>query len=168
MRPWNYIWINIIDDIVKEYNNKIHSTIQIQPSKVNKKNEKFILKNIYLKRDQKFQSLGQNKVPKFKLNDFVRISKFKKTFEKGFTRNYTPEIFKIVAVNKKFPFTYLLEDYQKTPISGRFYEKELLLVKYPNNYLVEKVIKTRDDQSYVKWLGFDKSHNSWVKNQDIV
>jgi hypothetical protein len=121
-----------------------------------------------LKREQKLQKLARNKSPKFKLNDFVRISKFKKTFEKGFTKNYTPEIFKIIAVNKKFPFTYLLEDYQKRPIMERFYEKELLQVKYPNHYLVEKMIKTRGDQSYLRWLGFDKTHNSWVKSKNIV
>jgi hypothetical protein len=125
----NHIWINIIDDLVKEYNRTKHTTIKLEPYKVNKKNEKYILKNIYLKREQKLQKLARNRSPKFKVNDFVRISKFKKTFEKGFTKNYTPEIFKIIAVNKKFPFTYLLEDYQKRPIMGRFYEKELLQVK---------------------------------------
>jgi len=89
--------------------------------------------------------------------------------EKGYMPNYTTEIFKIIQVNRKFPNTYLLEDYQQQPIAGQFYEQELLKVKHPPTaYLVEKVIKRKDKKSLVKWLGFDSSHNQWINTSDII
>lgn len=106
--------------------------------------------------------------PKYSIGDFVRISKYKKIFEKGYTPNYTTEIFKIVQVNKKYPITYLLEDYQGQPILGQFYEPELLKTKHSNSYLIEKVIQRKGTKSFVKWLGFNNTHNSWVNNNEII
>jgi hypothetical protein len=144
-----YNWTKIIDEIVDNYNNNtIHSTIGMEPNKVNKSNESFLLKSVYNQNNNK----NSLKTPKFNIGDLVRISKFKKTFEKGYMPNYTTEIFKIIQVNRKFPNTYLLEDYQQQPIAGQFYEQELLKVKHPPTaYLVEKVIKRKDKKSFVKW-----------------
>ena len=55
-----------------------------------------------------------------------------------------------------------MKDYQDKPIAGGFYEEELMKTNYPNIYL-EKIIKKHGDKIYVKWLRFDKSHNSWIK-----
>ena len=68
---------------------------------------------------------------------------------------------------KTKPIVYYLKDYQNELVSGGFYEQELLKVKHPDVYLVEKVIKKRGDQVYVKWLGFDNSHNSWIDKNDL-
>ncbi|KAL6420103.1 hypothetical protein ACFW04_012555 [Cataglyphis niger] len=78
---------------------------------------------------------------KFKPNDPVRVSKFKTIFEKGFTPNWTTEIFRIIKVQRTNPVTYLLKDSRNEPIAGRFYEYELLCVSNPNVYLVEKVLR---------------------------
>ena len=63
-----------------------------------------------------------------------------------------------------YPVTYELKDYQNKPIKGSFYKEELL--KNPDVYLIEKILKRRGNQIYVKWLGFDKKHNSWT-SKDI-
>jgi predicted HNH restriction endonuclease len=159
-----YKWVNLIDDVVREYNNTEHSTIKLKPSKVTKKNEKFILQNVYLKKTQNVFK----KVPKFKIGEFVRISKYKKMFEKGYTPNYSFEIFKVINVNKKYPHTYLLEDYQNNKIAGQFYTEELQKVKHPNTYLVEKVLKQKGNKSYVKYLGFSSDHNEWINTSNII
>nr|XP_022911196.1 uncharacterized protein LOC111422230 [Onthophagus taurus] len=65
------------------------------------------------------------------------------------------------------PISYLLEDVRGQPIKGAFYEFELQRTAQPNVYLVEKVLKRKKDKLYVKWLGFDSSHNSWISNKDI-
>ena len=65
------------------------------------------------------------------------------------------------------PVTYKLKDYRDQPIAGGFYEKELLKAKYSDVYLVEKVLKKRGKQIYVKWLGFDSLHNSWINKSDM-
>ena len=89
------------------------------------------------------------KKPKFKIGDEVRICKFKHTFEKGYTHNWTTEIFTISQVRNSEPTTYFLKDYQNNPISGSFYEQELSKVKNPTIYLVEKVLKKRGNKLYV-------------------
>ncbi|XP_051167377.1 uncharacterized protein LOC127285417 [Leptopilina boulardi] len=63
--------------------------------------------------------------------------------------------------------SHKIKDYQDEPIAEGFYEFEFLKVKHPEMYLVEKVLKRRGNQLYVKWLGFDNTHNSWIDNTDL-
>ena len=111
---------------------------------------------------KKFSAKSKRKKPRFKKGDSVRISKTKHIFEKGYTPNWTTEIFTIVRVAPTNPVTYHIKDYQGQIVRGGFYEQELLKVKYPDVYLVEKVLKRRKNQVYVKYLGFDNSHNQWL------
>ncbi|KAL6418996.1 hypothetical protein ACFW04_011648 [Cataglyphis niger] len=105
---------------------------------------------------------------KFKPNDPVRVTKFKTIFEKGFTPNWTTEIFRITKVQQTNPVTYLLKDSRNEPIAGGFYEHELLRVSDSDVYLVEKVLRRRGDEIYVKWLGMDEMHNSWIKKAAVL
>ncbi|XP_024882914.1 uncharacterized protein LOC112461768, partial [Temnothorax curvispinosus] len=85
---------------------------------------------------------------RFKVGDSVRVSKFKTIFEKGYTPNWTTEVFRIVKVQKTNPVTYLLEDFCGKPVAGGFYEYELHRVANPDVYLVEKVLRKRGDEVY--------------------
>ena len=106
-------------------------------------------------------------IPQVK-NDFVRISKSKGTFQKGYEPSWSTEIFKISKINSTNPVTYSLTDYREQPIMGGFYEFELQKTKYADSYLIEKIIRQKDNQVFVKWLGFDNTHNSWIKKKDIL
>ncbi|XP_043476361.1 uncharacterized protein LOC122507620 [Leptopilina heterotoma] len=105
--------------------------------------------------------------PKYKISDKVRVSKYKNVFEKGYTPNWTTEIFTVDQVVSTQPLTYKLKYYQDQPISGGFYEEELLKVEYSDIYLVEKILKTRGNKVLVKWLGFDNSHNTWEDKRNV-
>ena len=107
------------------------------------------------------------KRPKFKEGDKVRISKYKHIFEKGYTPNWTTEIFTIKKVLPTTPYTYKLKDYQNKPISGGFYEQELLKANVTDIYLMEKIVKRRGNQVLVKWFGFDDSHNTWENKDNL-
>ena len=156
-----YHWINIYKDLLKKYNSKKHRTIGVAPNQVSSENESLIAKNAY-KYPKAFKS------GKFKVGDHVRISKYKHVFDKGYTPNWTTELFKIRSVQNTNPVTYLLEDYQGQPVLGGFYEYELLQTQYPDTYLIEKIIRTKGDKAFVKWLGFSKEHNSWVNRNEII
>ena len=80
-------------------------------------------------------------------------------------RGTPPILFSVVCVAKTNPVTHHLKDYKGEPIAGGFYEQELVKVKYPDVYLLEKVLKRRNNQIYVKWLGFDNSNNSWIDKE---
>lgn len=157
----SYRWIDMLPELLSNYNNRKHRTIKISPSAVNKSNEQQILSTVYNR--IKIAAPG-----KYNVGDFVRISKYKHVFEKGYTPNWTTEIFKIVKVQHTYPVSYILEDYQGNKIKGGFYEMELMRTKYPNLYLVEKIIKTRGNRALVKWLGFSSEHNSWVQKDEIL
>ena len=89
-------------------------------------------------------------------------------FEKGYTSNWTTEVFTIVKVQRTNPVTYLLEDYCGKSVAGAFYEYELHRATHPDVYLVEKVLRRKGDKVYVKWLGFDESHNSWIHKNNVI
>ena len=156
----NYKWVDILPELISKYNNTKHRTIGMKPKDVNKNNESLIL----------FRFLNAkciNGKPKFHIADKVRISKYKHIFEKGYTPNYTTEVFTIEKIKPTFPFTYNLKDYQDNSIAGGFYEYELQKATNPDVYLVEKVIKKRGNKLLIKWLGFDNSHNSWINKSDL-
>lgn len=158
----SYKWIDILPELIDTYNNTKHSTIRMTPKRAhtgNKKIEQHLLNTVY---NYKINL----KLPKFQAGDHVRVSKQKHLFEKGYTANWTGEIFKIDKVMQTSPITYLLKDYQGADIAGAFYEEELQLVKYPEVYLIEKILKRQGSRIYVKWLGFDSSHNSWISNDN--
>lgn len=156
-----YKWIDFIQSLVHKYNHTKHRTIKLQPAEVTKDNESLLLNTVYATpRDQI--------IPLSKLNvgDHVRISKQKCIFQKGYHPNWTTEVFKIRLVQPTHPPTYLLEDLDENPINGSFYKEELQKTRYPDTYLVEKVLKKEKGKVLVKWLGFTKP--TWIMESDIL
>lgn len=152
-----YRWINILPDIVKRYNNKIHRTIGMRPVDVTPTTRLTAYNHIKIALK-----------PKFHVGDIVRISKNKGVFDKGYYANWSAELFKIIKVNITNPTTYLLEDMNSQPIKGCFYEFELQKTKYRDIYLVEKILRRRKNEAYVKWLGFSNKFNSFINKADII
>lgn len=160
-------WVDHLKSIIDSYNTTKHRTIKMRPVDVNKKNESFLLRTAY-KKNQTFNVEDINKKNKFKVNDYVHISKYKSLFEKGYTPNWSTEIFRIVKVISTEPITYHISDLNGERIKGCFYEDELQKTKNSDVYLAEKVIKRKGKKVLVKWLGFDDSHNSWVNANDVL
>lgn len=153
----NYKWLDLLPKLIKQYNNTKHSTLNMKPSSVNSKNAKSILTNIY-NRPKVFKL---EKI-KFKINDPVRISKYRHAFAKNYTPNWTNEIFRIYQVQNTNPPTYKIKDSSGEVISGGFYQEELQKVKHPEIYLIERILKKKGNKILVKWLGLPKSENSWI------
>ena len=87
--------------------------------------------------------------PKFSVGDKVRISKKKKTFEKGYTTRWTEEIFTIVEVKCTSSVTYKIPDLNGEELTGTFYEPELQKTSQ-KLFRIEKVIKIGKKNSLVK------------------
>ena len=66
---------------------------------------------------------------KFKIGDIVRISKYKNIFAKGYTPNWSEEVFVIKKVKNTVSWTYVISDLNKEEIVGTFYEENLELKK---------------------------------------
>ena len=169
-KMWKYfsakftnVYMNVLSDLVQEYNNTRHSSIKITPVKASKKeNELTVWRNLY----PEHLEIHDIK-PKFSVGDKVRISKKKKTFEKGYTTSWTEEICKIVEVKHTSPITYKIADLNGEEIQGTFYEPELRKTSQ-DLFRIEQVFKRGKKKSLVKWKGYSDDFNSLVDNKDIV
>ena len=149
------MYIDKLDDIVDKYNNTYHTTIKMKPIDVKD--------NTYTNTDKEINDKGL----KFKVGDLVRISKYKNIFTKGYTPNWSEEVFIIKKVKNTVPWTYVINDLNGEEINGTFYEKELQKTNQ-EEFRIEKVIKRKGDEIYVKWKGYDNSFNSWIVKKDLV
>ena len=126
------VYIDKLDDIVDEYNNTYHKTIKMKPVDI-KDNT-----NI------DFEKKGNGKDPKFKVGYYVRISKCKNIFAKGYMPNWSEEVFIISKIKNAVQWTYVVNDLNGEEIIGTFYEKELQKTDQEQfrieKYLKEKVI----------------------------
>ena len=105
-------YFDVLDDIV---NNAItvHRTIKMKPIDVKDNTDVDSKKEV------------NNKDPKFKVSDFVRISKYKNIFAKGYARNWSEEVFVVSKIKNTVAWTYVISDLNGEEITGIFYEKEL-------------------------------------------
>ena len=104
-------YIDKLDDIVNKYNNTYHRTIKMKS--VDVKN------NAYIDSSKKVN----DKDPKFEVGDHVRISKYKNIFAKGYTPNWSEEVFVIKKVKNTVPWKYVVNDLNGIEIIGTFFEK---------------------------------------------
>ena len=104
---------------------------------------------------------------KFKVGDHVRISKHKNIFARGYTPNWSEEVFVTKEVKNTVPWTYVINNLNGEKIIGEFYEIELQRTNQ-QDFRIEKVIKNKGDKLYVKWKRYDSSFNSWIDKKDLV
>ena len=149
------MYINKLDDIVNEYNNTYHTTIKMKPIDVKD--------NTYINTDKEIN----NKDPKVKVGDRVRISKYKNIFAKGYMPDWSEEVFVIKKIKNTVPWTYVINDLNGEEIIGSFYEKELQKTNQ-EEFRIEKVIKRKGNKIYVKWKGCNNSFNSRIDKAKLV
>ena len=155
------VYIDKLSDIVNEYNNTYHRTIKMTP---------IYVKDITYIDSIKLHSSKEvtDKDPKFKVGDHVRISKDKKTFAKGYSPNWSEEVFVIKKSYKNSSEVIsVISDLIGDEIIGTFYEKELQNTNQQESR-IEKVIERKGAKLYVKWKGYDSSFNSWIDKKDLV
>ena len=105
-------YYDVLDDVVNKYNNTKHSTIKMKPIDVGDNNKR------------EYIDEHNEKDSRFKVGDRARISKFKNIFAKGYTPNWSSEIFIVDKINDTVPYTYNLKDLNDKEIISRFYDKE--------------------------------------------
>lgn len=180
-KMWRYFsksknknYLNVLDNLVESYNNTYHRSIKQKPIEVTTTNSDEVFDNLYGFEPKKINDFSkENKTLKFKRGDLVRISKYKHIFDKGYTPNWTREIFKIHDILIRDNPVYVIKDYSDEIIDGVFYEWELQKVYKSNEeYKIEEILKTKKTKDgleyFVKWLGYPSKFNSWVKEKDLV
>ena len=92
------VYIDKLDDIVNEYNNTYHRKIRMKPVDIKD--------NTYID----FEKEVNDKDPKFKVGDHVRISKYRNISAKGYKPNWSEEVFIISKIKNTVPWTYVIND----------------------------------------------------------
>ena len=136
------VYIEKLDNIVNEYNNTYHRTIKMKPIDVKD--------NTYINIDKEVNDND----PKSKVDDHVRISKYKNIFAKGYTPNWSEEVFVIKEIKNTVPWTYAINGLNDEEIIGTIYEKELQKIDQ-QEFRIEEVIKKKGDKLSVKWKGYN-------------
>ena len=162
----NTVYWDKIDKLVGEYNNTKHSRVKMSPNEASKKeNEEKVFVNLY--GDLIY---WRPKKPKFAIGDKVRISKYKRrVFDKGYTPNWTEEVFVVDKVLPTKPITYHVIDSMGEEIEGTFYEKELQKAKQ-QTFGIEKVLRrdAKKKKALGKWIGYSDKFKSWINFKDLV
>ena len=160
----NTQYLDMLPKLLKQYNNTKHSSIKMTPVEASdKRNEGTVYFNLH----GDMETLKQK--PKFKVGDKVRISKYKRNvFGKGYTPNWTEEVFTIDKIQYTNPITYKLKDLRGEDIQGSFYQPELLKA-IQDVFRIDKVIRRdyKKKQALVKWKGYSNDFNSWIPLKDI-
>ena len=85
------VYIDVLNDIVNKYNNTVYRTIKMKPIDVTD--------DSYAEYSEDFNKKG----PNFKVNDHVRISKYKNIFAKGYVPNWSEEVFIVNETKNTVP-----------------------------------------------------------------
>ena len=131
------VYFDVLDDIANKHNNTVHRTIKMKPVDV--------ISESYAE----YNEDSNEKESKFKVDDHVRISKYKNIFGKGNTQNWSEEVFIISKIKNAVPWKSVISNLNGEPIAGSFYETELQKASQ-EKFRIEKVIKIKGDKLYVK------------------
>ena len=144
------VYFDVLNNIVDKYNNTYHKTIKMKP--IDAKSDFFA----------EYNEESNEKDPKFKVVNHVRISKYK-----NIVANWSEEIFVVKKIKYPVPWTYVISDLNGEEIVGSFYEKELQKTNQ-KEFRTEKKLKTKGNELCVKWKGYNNSFNSWIDKKNLI
>ncbi|KAE9522469.1 hypothetical protein AGLY_017130 [Aphis glycines] len=145
------------ETLVKKYNIKMYSTFSVLKASIVERFNRTLKERMYKQFTGRGSRVWTTILPSLiddynNVGDKVRISVYKGVFTKGYLPNWSTEIFTIIKVNRTTPSIFILQDYTGCPIAGGFYAEEIRKTKLPDDYLVEKVIRTKGRRAFVRWL----------------
>ena len=153
-------YLDILPALLTRCTHSIHRSIGMTPHDASQKENE---------NEVRVKLQGQStkgRKPKFRIGDQVRIAKLKRHFEKGYTPNWTEEVFVIDQILPTQPTTYEIRDLADKPIVGSFYEQQLQKTTQ-TTFRIEKVLRKRKGQALVKWKGYPDKFNSWAPLKDL-
>jgi len=164
----NYRYVDVLDDVVKSYNATIHSSTGFAPAEVGDDDVQTIL-------DRMPHPGIPNKKPAYEVEDKVRVSVEKLTFEKGYEARYSEMIFKIVELRTSGShYLYRIADLADNGEPGWFYEKELskVVIDRHERHRIAKIIRERKYkgrlQYLVSWIGYPAAFDSWEFADEVI
>ena len=164
-------YVDVVQDIVKSYNNTVHRSLGRAPSEVTASNQDEVRLDQYLLNPYKHH----NQRFKYKVGDQVRITYIREQFDREYGMRWAPEVHIITQRFKRDGLVvYKIKDWSGEKIEGTFYQPELQKVRVSDDdtFRIEKVIEKRvkdgRPESYVQWLRWPKKYNTWIPDERVV
>jgi len=164
-----YRFIDVLPAFVRGYNATVHSTTGMPPARVTDSDILTIWKRM-----NKQQAKIPIAKPKFRVGQYVRISKEKMKFAKGGEQNYSTEVFRVIKVIRRTPRpVYELEDLNHKIIEGQFFNEELTPVQITKRttFKIDKILATRVRRGIrehlVRWMGYGPEFDSWINATSV-
>jgi hypothetical protein len=150
-------WIDVLPQIVDQYNDIKHSTTKQRPWDV--------VADDTLVIPHGHQAKERKKIPQ--VGSFVRVSRLRSPFEKEASGLWSREIFKVVKLKTRQPIPMLvLQDMTGGEIQGAFYPEEVQKIRWDGAKEVAEVFRTRKRQgvieSLVSFVGWPEQYREWL------
>ena len=128
-----YKWVKILPKIVNAINHSVHRVTGMRPVDVTNENAQKLYKKLYAgAKERRLKNKKKNK-GKYSVGDLVRISEEKGAFTRGYTPNFSKEIFVVAKKLFKDQIVYQLKDLEGEALTSIFYEPELVRVRLDGN-----------------------------------
>ena len=166
-RSWK--WSDHIDQAMKIYLNRKHSTIGMSPAQAEKEDNGAEIRQNLFKFFQKGRKIKN--IPKYKINDTVRIWKERHIFQRGYSEKFSREFFKIIKVLQNLPVPrYVLADSAGDVITGKFFEDELIRFEPSDLFEIEVLRKRKRGKKteyLVHYIGYPSSMDQWIPEKNL-
>lgn len=169
-------FVDVLQSVVDGYNDSFHSSIKKKPSQVTIYNAAEAHENMIKRAISNRKRVA--KTAKYHVDDYVRISRTKSAFAKGYERNFTEEIFKVTrVVQRQGIYIYEVCDLNDEPIDGFFYTEELVRVSSERfskdrTFKIDTVLDSKgrgkNKKLLIRWKGWGPSFDSWEKASDVM
>ena len=167
-------WPKLLPRVIKAYNNRTHRMLGMSPNEAERAENTADLWFKFRNRSWKLSPPPSDY--KFDIGDPVRVHEGKEVLKKEFYETFSTQVFFVSArYSKANIHRYLLKDHENKPVQNKsFTTNQLVFVEIGKQtvYRIEKILHKRLFKNglycYVKWLGYNKSYNSYIPNEDIV
>jgi hypothetical protein len=136
------------------------------PTQAINENPRVIFRNLYGVPTLRDLLKKRHKAAKRKEGDSVRIPAQKGAFAKGYTQNFTDEVYTVKKVNQSYPKpVYSLKSYKGDTIRGNFYPEEVQKIQNEERYRVvvlKERKRGRGKQYLVQWENFPDLEPEWI------
>ena len=171
-------YIDVLQDLVKSYNNTWHTGILSKPKDVNEKNEKRLWWQMYWPLEtfgeETRRLKNRRKTFRYNVGDFVRISLKKTALMREYNQKWTEEVFIIASrfLRDGSVDLYRVTDYEGEQLTGTFYRNELQKInqKPIEFFKVEEILGERKNGKEIKvsYKSWPTKFNRWIKREQLM
>jgi hypothetical protein len=149
-------WIDFIQHFTDEMNNTKHSRMKMKPSEMTQDREEEIMRRFYA-------TPRPLVMPRYRVGDQVRISRRHHVFDKATRPTFSPSLYVVAEINRKYPVVYRLDDIFGKRLLQTFYEPEIKKVGRRNFFLIDKIKKIKNNQALVSYRGYEHpKYDQWI------